>query len=279
MASRRLKFAAVVVFALVGVLLAARTLLPGSPRSGGAAEQRRDAIADAGTPTGASAPPTAEPWFVAAERDGRHVTSDEGSLEAVIAEATVSSRRALERIPFGTGLDADRGAAIVESFTERLRLHLNPDFDAHQALIARLGGSTPYLAGAENADRYRAAFEDQRGAFAFAPLAPGDVRIRARYVRGARIPTDDTDGLPMMEVRHPSMFALAGSGENAERRRLDVYEVLIPMAVERTPGAGGGRAAGAVGYGFVWDEDRRAWTPWAVWVYGVGTDAYPPNFP
>lgn len=268
-------FVAASLLALGGIVLGVRAIFPASrgqppPPRHNQGDNSSDSDANGGEPV-------AE-WFSEPALVARFIEPTPESVVAIVREAASSAASQLMLLAPGTELDESRRSALVSSFAESLQLQLNPDFDAHNKMIAKLGGTTPYLAGGNTADSYRSAVLSASFVTAMAPVAADAVRVRARFVHGRAIPVE---GRPQnLNLSAPEMFPIP---KDAEKNALDVYEVLVPMKLPTVGRLGKpeGREAFAVGFGYAWSLQRHAWLPWRIWVYSPNNDTqtYPPVFP
>lgn len=270
-------FIVALLLAVAGIVLAVRAIFPASHRPAPPPEHRDGAAAS--DRENESNKPVAK-WFSESSLAGQFVTPTPETVDALVQAAADRARSDLSTLEAGAGLDSARGGALVDTFAQILRLQLNPDFEAREEMIAKMGGTTPYLSGADNADAYRAAVISSSTDAAMAPIAPGAVRVRARFVHGRE--AAGVVGLPSgLTLSTSKMFDIP---QDAERGALDVYEVLVPIKLPVAPDDGGrskDRGAFAIGFGYAWSQDRKAWIPWRIWVYYQSEDSttYPPNFP
>lgn len=174
-------------------------------------------------------------------------------------------------------LQSARAEQLADRFAERLLRHLDPDFDKSAQSITSLGGHLPFNERSDKYDQFVQAWMRQSLVMKLAPIAPSDIHVRVRYVGGRMM--EKPPRRANLTMRIPTLFELPN---DAQKGKLDVYEVLIPVKLPTVNqddplGPRGERATMLMGYGFAWSNDQQDWLPWRLWIY---SDQNPigPNF-
>ncbi len=168
-------------------------------------------------------------------------------------------RKALEALPPSDRLESARAEAFARLAEERFAMFLRPDYARYCAQFKRLASASPLGPRSPAPPITAQQFGNCAARFKGARVAPGDVEIIVRYLRGASRGVFRR-GLTNMATDEEGWYSDAGAMPLKPSLGADVYEARFP--VEFADSLTGIMRRGFVGFALVWLPAEGRWLPW-----------------
>jgi hypothetical protein len=250
--NERNKLLAAVVFALVGIGLAAYLYY----RSTGGSSKESPAPLPVGMKEALES--TAKSLSV-------EIKPSADTVDSVLASAKEKSSIALA----ATNFHVERPDDLAIAFQEQLRATLDGNFNRH---IQELNARGYKLDPTSESDRksWEAAAELSR----WARLGLDQLKVEVVYVNGKRVkPEKDMNYYSQGEFSRTA--DVSPMKRDIEGQHLTIIEVSLPMELARVGTSD--RVVGTTAYRFAWNRETKQWIPWSIVV--MKTDRYPTLFP
>ena len=256
---QHLKFVAAAALASLGLAAAWRVIAPAPPHN----------------PAGSSSAGQPQPatFFYQAPADFPDLVNPQNVRSRAEEVAKLATRSdALVK------LSASDRYAIGEAVAEEFAIVLSGSFDGHLARLRATGANSPLLhEGVDEARReaIESLWKERAGVVAFRPVSIRETIVRPRFIRGAEIPQPPLGQMAIYSA--PSRYGLGSTDTDAEKAKLTVYEVIMPVQYNYEYR----KISGPVWWGFWLARDERnpaRWLPWRSVVYdplGVGASVCP----
>lgn len=179
------------------------------------------------------------------------------------AAARIVGRQEGEAHRWGQGLPSDKRAALLDEMERQLALYLSADYDAYLDTLRRLGGKHPALEPdrtAEEQEKSRSSWIRMTEGIVNRNLSMGESFIRLRYWRGEKVEIEDLGN--RVSSTAATRYGLGGHDWDPKKKRLTIYEIVIPVDYEDSMYEGQG---GPVWWGIMFAEDPDepgVWKPW-----------------
>ncbi|MCC6970217.1 MAG: hypothetical protein IT434_08340 [Phycisphaerales bacterium] len=248
----RNKLIAAVVFALVGIGLAAYLYYRSS--GGGLRES------PAPLPTGMKE---------SLERTAVSLSMDTEPSADTLSSVLVSAKEKSLSALLSTKIDIERPDDLVIAFQDQLRATLDGNFDQHVAGLNARGYKLDPTSASERKS-WEAAAELSR----WSKLGLDQLKVEPVYVNGKRVkPEKDMNYYSQGEYTRTA--DVRPLGNDVESQRLTIIEVSLPMELARVGTSD--RVAGTTAYRFAWNREAKQWVPWSIVV--LKTDRHPTLYP